>query len=65
MLSGCLLTIGVRPCAWNLHRAPIEVLYDELVLAGLEHLELLVEERMMATDDLHPLRSVSKDILSV
>jgi hypothetical protein len=41
------------------------VLHDELVLAGLEHLELLVDERMMGTDDLHPLRRVSKNILSV
>jgi hypothetical protein len=60
-----LLAIGVRPCARNLHRAAIEVLHDETVLASLEHLELLMEEWMMGTDDLYPLRRVSKDILSV
>jgi hypothetical protein len=28
--------------------------HDDAMPVGLEHLELLLEERMMGTDDLHP-----------
>ena len=60
-----LFAIGVRPRPRNLHGAAIEVLNDEAMLVRLQHLELVVQQRMMGTDDLHPLRRVSKDILSL
>ncbi len=64
-LSALLFTIGVRPRPGNLHGAAVEVLNDEAMLVRLQHLELLVQERMMRASDLHPLRRISKDILSL
>ena len=65
MLPAFLFSIGVRPRPGNLHRAPIEVLNDEAMLVRLQHLELLVQKRMMRASDLHPRRRISKDILSL
>ncbi len=64
-LSALLFAIGIRPHPRNLHGAAIEVLNHEAMLVRLQHLELLVQERMMRASDLHPLRRVSKDILSL
>jgi len=64
-LSALLFAISVRPHPRNLHGAAIEVLNDEAMLVRLQHLELLVQERMMRASDLHPLRRISKDILSL
>ena len=65
MLPALLFAIGVRPRPGNLHGAAIEVLNDEAMLVRLQHLELLVQKRMMRASDLHPLRRISKDILSL
>jgi len=64
-LPALLFVISVGPHPRNLHGAAIEVLNDEAMLVRLQHLELLVQERMMRASDLHPLRRVSKDILSL
>jgi len=64
-LPALLFAIGVRPHSRNLHGAAIEVLNDEAMLVRLQHFELLVQKRMMRASDLHPLRRISKDILSL
>ena len=64
-LSALLFAIGVRPHPRNLHGAAIEVLNDEAMLVRLQHLELLVQKRMMRASDLHPRRRISKHILSL
>ena len=64
-LPALLFAVGVRPRTRNLHGAAIEVLNDEAMLVRLQHIELLVQQRMMGTDDLHPRRRISKDILSL
>ena len=64
-LPALLFAVGVRPRPRNLHGAAIEVLNDEAMLVRLQHIELVVQQRMMGTDDLHPVRRVSKDILSL
>ncbi len=64
-LSALLFAIGIRPHPRNLHGAAIKVLNDEAMLVRLQHLELLVQERMMRASDLHPLWRISKDILSL
>ena len=64
-LPALLFAIGVRPRPRNLHGAAIEVLDDEAMLVRLQHIELVVQQRMMGTDDLHPLRRVSKEVLSL
>ena len=65
MLPALMFSIGVRPRPRNLHRAAIEVLNDEAMLVRLQHLELLVQKRMVRASDLYPLRRVSKDVLSL
>ncbi len=64
-LPALLFAIGVRPHSRNLHGAAIEVLNDEAMLVRLQHIELVVQQRMMGTDDLHPVRRVSKEVLSL
>jgi hypothetical protein len=50
-----LLAISVRPGARNLHRPAVEVPHNDAMCIRVEHLELLIEERMMGTGDLHPV----------
>jgi hypothetical protein len=59
------LPIGVRPLPRELHRRSVRQTDNEVLLAGLEYLDLLITKRMVRTGDFHPERTIFQVILSL
>ena len=57
--------IGIGPLTRELHRRAVRQTDNEVLLAGLEHLDLLITKGMVRTGDFHPEWTIFQVILSL